>query len=53
MICFFCFIYCPNLTSNPPCPASMTIVNFVLGTLALIVTKTDAMQKIAKNNKTK
>ena len=22
----FCFIYCPNLTSAPPCPASITTV---------------------------
>ena len=27
----FYFIYCPNLTSTPPCPASITILNSGLG----------------------
>ena len=32
-------IYCPNLTSTPPCPASMTIVYCAFGELAALTTQ--------------
>ena len=39
--------YCPNLTSTPPCPASMTIVYCAFGELvALTAQKTPTIKQV-------